>query len=197
MSASVHMDSYPIIVSIEIKTTADQLYEIVTDMDTWCKFYPSTVQAAYINSKKSKVGAKILEKYMDQGYAWLEHTVIEDRKENNTRYWTINGRISGGQPFYTTKPSEWPAMSDLRTTIEYIFEQIDPSTVRWTRRQTSYTLDKSPVGLQIYEGFAGQFLSTVRIALEYYQQLVKEYVESKSYDSGSPNLATSIKTAKM
>ena len=155
-----------------IQATPAQVWDVVSRLETWNRFYPGTVQATYLGQDVDvpRVGATVVEKYLARsGYAVLRHEILVVREPRLIEW---EGRIIDA-PILV----ENPAVAQIRAVrgrFAYLVEAV-PEGTRWKRTCRFHTTD--PAGMEVYQAFMQQFFPGLAESLGVYMDLVKEHIE--------------------
>lgn len=155
-----------------IRATPERVWEVVSRLETWNRFYPGTVRAIYLGQDADvpRVGATVVEKYMARsGYAVLRHEALQVREPHLIEW---EGRIIDA-PVLVGNPAAEQVRA-IRGRFAYLVESA-PGGARWTRTCRFHTTD--PAGAEVYLAFMRQFFPGLTESLEVYMDLVSEHIE--------------------
>ena len=158
-----------------IRATPEQVWEVVTRLDTWNRFYPGTVRATYLGQdvEVPRASSTIIEKYMARsGYAVLRHDVRQLREPNHIEW---EGRIIDA-PVLVGNPAR-AQIQAVRGQFAYFIDEVAEGS-RWKRTCHFYTTD--PAGTETYLAFMQQFFPGLLDSLQVYMDLVKEHIERRT-----------------
>lgn len=155
-----------------IRATPAHVWAVVSQLETWNRFYPGTVRATYLGRDADVPisGGTVIEKYMARsGYAVIRHEILQVREPGLIEW---EGRIIDA-PVLVGNPAA-DQIRAIRGRFAYIVEAVRQG-VRWRRTCRFHTID--PAGGDSYLAFMREFFPGLTQSLEVYMDLVREHVE--------------------
>ena len=156
--------------TVKLKTTAENLFFTVTDLDFWEKIYPNTLVASYYKKNhEARIGSVLVEKYWGlTGYHVFRH-VIKEYKPPYFIEW--EGRtIYGGLLVLIFLP----CVKHIYGNFRYKISPNSDNTVDWTR-ECEFSIKSSNLFYRfIYMIYMPLFRIELMKALKLYQNEINE-----------------------